>query len=81
MDLNKIWSDDTVRALDALGNKGVKITREVDDHVTIEYSTDEWCKLFNMGDGYQACTPEWKPFGSNKVFVRFVRVHKEEKGA
>lgn len=81
MDLNKIWSDDTVRALDALGNKGVKITRTVDDHLIFEYSFEEWNRVFNVGEGFLPCNNDWKPFTGDRVYVRFVRVHKEEKGA
>lgn len=80
-DLNRIWEDDTQRAIDALSNRGVKITRTVDDRVTFEFSLEEWAKMFNVGDGYVGCGPEWKPFSNNKVYVRFVRNVKEDKNA
>lgn len=81
MDLNKIWADDTERAISALANSGTKIVREVDDHLTMEFTVEEWLRMFNVAEGYVGCNPDWKPFSSAKVFVRFVRVHKEEKGA
>ncbi len=53
-----------------------KVTRNVEDKLTIEVSAENWCKMFNLAEGYAPCGPDWKPFG-NKVVARFIRTNAE----
>ncbi len=81
MDLNKIWEDESVRGLDALANEGVKIDRNVEDKLTLRYPPEVWRKLFNVGEGYESCGPDWAPYSGPSVVVRFIRKKAESKNA
>lgn len=72
MDFNKVFEDESRRAVDILARDGSATKREIEDKVTIKIPLEVWRQMFNMAEGYVACGPDFKPF-TGDVYVRFVR--------
>lgn len=77
MDLNKVFEDETLRAMGILGGVGT-VKRDVSDRVEITIPAEEWRKMFNIAEGYAPAKPDWSKITA-PIHVRFVRVHMEEK--
>lgn len=81
MDLNKMWEVEEAKVLEVLGQTGPRYKRTVNDVLTLEFTIEEWCKLFNVSKDYvPAENVSKKPFTLQTVVVSFVRQVEEKSG-
>jgi DNA-directed RNA polymerase specialized sigma24 family protein len=77
IDFNKVWEDEDSRVVEILGGVEPKHKRVVTDRVDLEFTIEEWAKLFNMAAGYvPARLSDGEPFLTKTVTVTFVRTSK-----
>lgn len=80
MVLDRIWKDEASRAVEVLGGEPVKYKREVEDKLVIKFPMDEWCRLFNVEEGYVPCDPDGKEYQNTRpMHIHFVRRVKDER--
>lgn len=72
-DLNKVFEDEPTRALEILGGAGPKTQRDVSDSLKIELTKEQWCKLFNVAEGYQPSDARGETFPGDTVAIYFRR--------
>lgn len=72
-DLNKVFEDEPTRALEILGRVGPKTQRDVNDSLKIELTKEQWCKLFNVAEGYYPSDARGDAFPGDTVAIYFRR--------
>ncbi len=60
VDLNKVWGDYGSRAVEVLGGEPVRSQRKVKDILRLEFTHDEWRRIFNVDASYTPCGGEEK---------------------
>lgn len=80
MGLEKVWKDETSRAVEVLGGEPVKYKRMVDDKLILKFTVEEWQKLFNVEDGYVPCNAEWIGYKTTQpIQIYFIRKLEDER--
>lgn len=80
VDFNRVWLEEGSRVMEILGQTGPKFKRKVDDVITLEFTNEEWVRLFNLSPDYvpAANTPPHTPFSSPTLIVTFKRAYTEK---
>ena len=80
VNFNKVWLEEGSRVIEILGQTGPKFKRKVDDVITLEFTHEEWVRLFNLSPDYEPAgnTPPHTPFSGPTVIVSFRRTHEEK---
>lgn len=75
-----LWADAGSRALEVMGNIGLKYNREVEDKVNLLFTHEEWCRIFNVDPEFKPCGVDWIMYKEDRpIHIHFVRRIKEEK--
>ncbi len=76
-DLNKVWKDEESRVMEILGGAVPKHIRAVEDKLALEFTKEEWRKLFNLEEGYEPSNSQYVPFTQSTVVIHFIRQVKQ----
>lgn len=75
-----LWADASSRAVEVMGDGGIKYNRTIEDKITAVFTHEDWQRIFNVDPEFKPCGVDWIMYKEDRpIHIHFVRRIKEEK--
>ena len=74
VDLSKVWADEGSRAVEVMGGEPIRHNRNVRDELRLEFTVEEWRRIFNVDSSYMPADSRFSEYGpAAPIHIFFVR--------